>query len=51
MTFYSSLIETMPILYRFLDNIASYLSKVADFFWPTPSAFGALVGGHPGRIR
>jgi len=29
-TSYSTLIETMPILYRFRD-IASYLSKVADF--------------------
>jgi len=29
-TSYSTLIETMPILYRFRD-IASYLLKVADF--------------------
>ena len=35
------------ILYRFRD-IAGYLSKVADF--TTPPAFGAPVGGDPGRI-
>ena len=47
-TSYSTLIETMCILYRFRD-IAGYLSKVADFD-PPPPAFGALVGGDSGRV-
>jgi len=37
----------VSIVYRFRDT-AGYLSKVADF--DPPLAFGALVGGDPGRI-
>ena len=38
----------VSIFYHFRD-IASYLSKVADVDH-SPPAFGALVGGDPGRI-
>ena len=46
-TSYSTLIETVSIFFRFRD-IAGHLSKVADF--DHQPAFGALVGGDPGRI-
>jgi len=47
-TFYSTLIETMRLSCTVFEIKRGYLSKVADF--DHPAAFGALVGGDPGRI-